>query len=193
MRLSGMTMRATASSKEAMKRSPISLIPSSRRQVLAWQRDELEGRPFQVVVTKGICRLKTFRKFCTGMDRAEIISFSFSDTASLASDFLPHESGRPCSTRKEAVREKALPVLMKNRGTLMRNTKPFGSRPGERGTRTRTGRTETGRTAVGRAGSFNPEEPRSSRFRSYGPSLREERLRSFRVSLQNHERSSFQV
>ena len=69
---------------------------------------------------------------------------------------------------------------MENRGTLMRNTKPFGSesRPGEKGTRTRTGRTDTGRTAVGRAGSFNPEEPRSSRFRSYGPSLREERLRS---------------
>ena len=30
--------------------------------------------------------------------------------------------------------------------------------------RTRTGRTDTGRTAVGRAGSFNLEEPRSSRF-----------------------------
>ena len=76
----------------------------------------------------------------------------------------PHESGRPCSARKEAVRERVFPFLT-NRGTLMRNTKPFGSRPGEEGTRTRTGRTDTGRTAVGRAGSFNPEEPRSSRFR----------------------------
>ena len=46
---------------------------------------------------------------------------------------------------------------MENRGTVMRNTKPFGSRPGKKGTRTRTGRTDTGRTAVGRAGSFNPE------------------------------------
>ena len=45
--------------------------------------------------------------------------------------------------------------------------KPFGSRPREKGTRTSTGMTDTGRTAVGRAGSFNPEEPRSSRFRSY--------------------------
>ena len=92
--------------------------------------------------------------------------------------WVPHESGRPCSTRRKAVREQTFPFLTENRGTLKRNTKPFGSRPGEKGTRTRTGRTETGRTAVGRAGSFNPEEPRSSRFRSYGPSLREERLRS---------------
>ena len=39
----------------------------------------------------------------------------------------------------------------------------------------RTGtRIGTGRTAAGRAGSFNPEEQRSSRFRSYGPPLREE-------------------
>ena len=38
-----------------------------------------------------------------------------------------------------------------------------------------------GRTAAGRAGSFNPEEQRSSRFRSYGPPLREERLRSIRA------------
>jgi hypothetical protein len=30
----------------------------------------------------------------------------------------------------------------------------------------------TGRAAAGRAGSFNPEEQRSSRFRSYGPPLR---------------------
>jgi hypothetical protein len=39
-------------------------------------------------------------------------------------------------------------------------------------------RIEGGRTAGGRAGSFNPEEPRFSRCRSYGPSLREERSRS---------------
>ncbi len=39
-----------------------------------------------------------------------------------------------------------------------------------------------GRAAAGpgRVGSFNPEEQPSSRFRSYGPPLREERLRSFR-------------
>jgi hypothetical protein len=39
-------------------------------------------------------------------------------------------------------------------------------------------RIEAGRTVtvVGRADSFNPEEPRSSLFRSYRPSLREERL-----------------
>ena len=37
-----------------------------------------------------------------------------------------------------------------------------------------------GKAAAGRAGSFNPEEQRSSRFRSYGPPLREERYRSFR-------------
>ncbi len=34
----------------------------------------------------------------------------------------------------------------------------------------------TGGAAAGRAGSFNSEEQRSSRFRSYGPPLREERL-----------------
>ena len=90
------------------------------------------------------------------------------------------QSGRPCKCAQKAVREEVLPVLMENRGTLMRNTKQFVLRPGEKGTRTRTGRTDTGRTAVGRASSFNPEEPRSSRFRSYGPSLREERSRSFR-------------
>ena len=43
----------------------------------------------------------------------------------------------------------------------------------------RTGtRIGTGRTAAGRAGSFNPEEHRSSRLRPLGPSLREELLRS---------------
>ena len=68
-----------------------------------------------------------------------------------------NESGRPCDARKKASVEEALPVLMENRGTLMRNTMPFGSRPGEKGTRTRTGRTDTGRTVVGRAGSFNPD------------------------------------
>jgi hypothetical protein len=36
----------------------------------------------------------------------------------------------------------------------------------------------TGRAAAGRAGSLNPKKQRSSRFRSYGPPLREERLRS---------------
>ena len=68
----------------------------------------------------------------------------------------PHESARGdrVSARKGAVRERAFP-FMTNRGTLMRNTRPFGSRPGEKGTRTRTGRTDTGgRAAVGRAGSF---------------------------------------
>ena len=52
--------------------------------------------------------------------------------------------------------------------------------PGEWGMWTTDRKDMTGRTAVGRAGSFNPEEQRSSRFRSYGPPLREERLRSFR-------------
>ena len=53
--------------------------------------------------------------------------------------------------------EESLPVLMENRGTLMRNTKPFGSRPGEKGTRTKTGRPD--RRRAGRSSSFNPEEP----------------------------------
>jgi hypothetical protein len=38
--------------------------------------------------------------------------------------------------------------------------------------------TVTGWVAAGRPGSFNQEEQRSSRFLSYGPPLREERLRS---------------
>ena len=41
-------------------------------------------------------------------------------------------------------------MLMENRGTLMRNTKSFGSRSGEKGPRTRTGRTDMGQAAVRR-------------------------------------------
>ena len=94
----------------------------------------------------------------------------------------PHSLEDRVSACKKAVRQEALLVLMENRGTLIQNTKPFGSRQGEKGTRTRTGRTDTGRTAVGRAGPFNLEEPLSSLFQSYGPSLRENRLRSFQLT-----------
>ena len=50
-------------------------------------------------MTKRICRLKTFRKFCTGMDRAEIISFSFSNSASLVSDFHHIVGPRKCAQK----------------------------------------------------------------------------------------------
>jgi hypothetical protein len=54
----------------------------------------------------------------------------------------------------------------------------------------RTGtRIGTGRTAAGRAGSFNPEEHRSSRLRPFGPSLREERLCSSSPKEGKNERS----
>ena len=43
--------------------------------------------------------------------------------------WVPHESGTVCYAQK-AVREEELPFLTENRGTLMRNTKPFGSKAG---------------------------------------------------------------
>ena len=68
-------------------------------------------------------------------------------------------------------------------GYITRNAdeheKPVSDQAGNVGMLTRDREDITGRAAAGRAGSFNPEEQRSSRFLSYGPPLREERLRSF--------------
>jgi CDGSH-type Zn-finger protein len=70
-------------------------------------------------------------------------------------------------------------VLSKT-GTPSRNAARIGSTRESRCKQVERNRQriEGGRTAGGRAGSFNPEEQRFSRCRSYGPSLREERLRS---------------
>ncbi len=56
-----------------------------------------------------------------------------------------------------------------------------GTSRGRVGMWTRNRKERTGRAAAGRAGSFNPEEQRSARFRSYGPPLREERFKISRV------------
>jgi hypothetical protein len=65
-------------------------------------------------------------------------------------------------------------------GTLVNTRCPSRIKPGMWGMWTTDRSDSTGRAAVGRAGSINPEEQRSSRFRSYGPPQREERFSSFR-------------
>ena len=77
---------------------------------------------------------------------------------------------RGCRGRSDSRFDGKQATLMRNTTWQSRSARRL--RPGGKGTRTRavarpgTGRTvtDTGRTAVGRAGSFNPEEPRSSWF-----------------------------
>ena len=79
-----------------------------------------------------------------------------------------------------------LSLVVQARRSRTRDARPGPSRKCE-GCGQRTGRRDvTGRAAARRAGSFNPEELGNvlsgpGRFRSYGPPLREERIRSFRT------------
>jgi hypothetical protein len=94
-----------------------------------------------------------------------------------------HEGHGRGSTRGTRKRQSVAGSRRDIKGTTDTNTDcPSRNKPGTCGTRmwpvTRNQKERTGRAAAGRAGSFNPEEQRSSRFRSYGPPPREERSRS---------------
>jgi hypothetical protein len=64
-------------------------------------------------------------------------------------------------------------------GNADEHEKPVSDQAGNVGMWTTDREDITGRAAAGRAGPFYPEEQCSSLFRSYGPPLREERLRCF--------------
>ena len=90
----------------------------------------------------------------------------------------PHESGSPRDLRAACAKMAdvfSMCLVLSGPGALMKH-KSLSDRGRECGLRGQ-GPGGLTRPARRRAGSFNQEEPRSSRFRSYGPSLREERYR----------------
>ena len=80
--------------------------------------------------------------------------------------------------RSQRLQVTTLHRLYQEIGTLGYTGSQFGSRPERVGSGTGTGPGDTDWSAVGRACSFYRKNGRSSRFRSFGPPLREERYRS---------------